>query len=381
MRLAVYTDYVYRLRDGAVFGERAFVLFLAALAEEVDELTVIGRLDPGSGPAQYRLPDDVRFVALPHYPSLAAGFAVVRVLPRTLARAWRALDAADGIWTLGPYPYAIALALFGLVRRKRTVLGVRQDFPGYVRNRRPGRRSLHAAAQVLERCWLILARRCPVIVVGSELAGRYRRAPRLLELTVSLVDAADIEAGASAAARRDYGRDLRILTVGRLDPEKNPLLLADVLARLRSADGRWRMTVCGEGDLGAALARRLRELGLDRYVELRGYVALDRGLLELYRRSHAFLHVSRTEAVPQVLFEAMASGLPVVATDVGGVRQAVGDAALLIPAGDAAAAAAALTQLAADAALRKRLIDAGLASARTVTRRSEVSRVARFIAG
>ena len=52
------------------------------------------------------------------------------------------------------------------------------------------------------------------------------------------------------------------------------------------------------------------------------------GLLALYRSAHVLLHVSWTEGLPQVLFEAFAAGLPVVATDVGGVAEAAGDGAL-----------------------------------------------------
>src|SRR5262249_54859450 len=56
--------------------------------------------------------------------------------------------------------------------------------------------------------------------------------------------------------------------------------------------------------------------------ELLGYVPLDDGLLDVYRTSHVFLHVSWTEGLPQVLFEASAAGTPVVATDTGGVGAA-----------------------------------------------------------
>ena len=73
---------------------------------------------------------------------------------------------------------------------------------------------------------------------------------------------------------------------------------------------------------------------------------IDGGLLDLYRNSHAFLHVSLTEGFPQVLVEAFASGLPAVATAVGGVAAAAGDAALLIEPQDAAAAAEALERIA-----------------------------------
>ena len=104
-------------------------------------------------------------------------------------------------------------------------------------------------------------------------------------------------------------------------------------------------------------------------------------LAELYRSSHALLHVSWTEGLPQVLFEAFAAGLPVVATEVGGVPAAVGDAALLVPPGDAEAPARALDRIATDPALRERLTEAGLARVREHTLEAEARRVAEFLAG
>jgi glycosyltransferase involved in cell wall biosynthesis len=89
--------------------------------------------------------------------------------------------------------------------------------------------------------------------------------------------------------------------------------------------------------------------------------------------------VSWTEGVPQVLFEAFAAGMPVVATDVGGVRAAVGDAALLVGPGDAAAAAGALERVVGDARLRAALVRAGRERVRTHTLEAEAHRTARFL--
>src|SRR5205814_9058313 len=139
------------------------------------------------------------------------------------------------------------------------------------------------------------------------------------------------------------------ISVGRLDAEKNPLLIADVFGRL-AADGLpWRLIVCGDGALRAALVERLRTLGVAERVELPGLVPYGPRLVDLYRSSHALLHTSWTEGLPQVLVEGFAAGLPVVATDVGGIRASVGDAALLVPPGDASAVAARLEAIAGDA--------------------------------
>jgi glycosyltransferase involved in cell wall biosynthesis len=195
-----------------------------------------------------------------------------------------------------------------------------------------------------------------VVAVGPELSRHYASAARLLPLDICLVPSADV---GSAVPQRSYDGELRLLSVGRLEQEKNPLLLAEVLALLRADDPRWRLVVCGEGSLEGELRTRLAALGVEEHAEMLGYVPVDQGLLELYRTSHVFLHVSWTEGLPQVLFEAWAAGLPVVATAVGGVPEAVGDAALLVPPGEAGGAASAVRSLVADKPLRSRLVGAG----------------------
>ncbi|TML82790.1 MAG: glycosyltransferase family 4 protein [Actinobacteria bacterium] len=379
MRLAVYTDYVYRREGDAVYAERAFALFLAELASHVERLVIVGRLDPRSGASHYRLPDTVEFVPLPHYPSLVDARRSVPAMVRSLARFWRVLREADTVWLLGPYALSVLFALMAAMRGRRVALGVRQDTLEYVRSRHPGRRWVHAAARLLDAVYRRLARRFPVVVVGPELARHYERAPRVLPITVSLVRDDQI-ASPAEAADRSYDGELVALSVGRLEREKNPLLLADILARLRERDPRWRLVVAGEGPLEPALRERLREFGVEEAADVRGYVPIDGGLPELYRSSHAFLHVSWTEGLPQVLFEAFAAALPVVATEVGGVPAAAEGAALLVPPGDPERPAEDLARLGRDPELRARLVAAGLDRVREHTLEAEVGRVAEFLA-
>jgi glycosyltransferase involved in cell wall biosynthesis len=183
------------------------------------------------------------------------------------------------------------------------------------------------------------------------------------------------------AKARTYDGELRLITVGRLDAEKNPLLIADVLSRLVDGGRPWRLLVCGDGSLRAALAERLSELGVAERAELTGYVPYGPRLVELYRSSHALLHTSWTEGLPQVLIEAFAAGVPVVATDVGGIREAVGEAARLIPPGDPGAAASELEAIASDPGLRERLIAAGSSYVAVRTAGAEIGHVAEFLRG
>ena len=379
MRLGVYTDYPYQQLDDGVYAERAFAVFLARLAPRFERFTVIGRLAPPSGRGRYPLGESVEFVPLPYYPSLSEPLPVLRAMFGSIGRYWRALKQIDAVWLLGPHPVSFLFAALAILRRKRVVLGVRQDLPEYVRNRRPGRRMLLLSAWILELGFRALGRFCAVIAVGPTLADHYRHSRRLLQLTVSLVETSMLVEPGSAPQR--YDGQLNVLSVGRLDAEKNPLMLADVLALLVERDRRWRLIVCGEGTLADGLAERLRELGIEGNAELRGYVPQDGGLADLYRESQMLLHVSWTEGLPQVLFEAFAAALPVVATDVGGVREATGDAVTLVPAGDPEAAAGALQELVTDDALRERRVRAGHSLVSTATIEAECERVTEFLGG
>jgi glycosyltransferase involved in cell wall biosynthesis len=373
----VYTDYAYSEVNGTVYGQRAFVTFMCEVGANFDELIVLGRLEPGGGRSRYPLPDGTRFVGLPYYESLTQPVRVLAALTRSLQTVWRELGEVDAVWLFGPYLHSFVYALLAAMRKRAVVLGVRQELVQYTRTRHPGRRLLLLAAYVEELGWRLLARLVPAVVVGPSLAHSYRKAKALLPISVSLVREVEIVAP-EAVRERGYDGELRLLTVSRLETEKNPLLLADVLAALRQRNPAWRLIVCGEGSLAAALADRLSELGVAEHAQLRGYVPFTE-LGELYRDAHAFLHVSWTEGVPQVLFEAWAAALPIVATAVGGVPEAADGAALLVEPGDGAAAAEAVTRVAENAALRADLIKAGHARVRERTLEAEAASVAEFI--
>ena len=380
MRLLVYDDHLYRRGDGALWTERTLPGFLAELTGSLDELVLLGRLDAAPPPWNFRLPGDVSFEALPSYGSLADARAVLAAIVGSVRVFDRALRNGDAALLFGPHPLSLAFVALALARRRPVILGVRQELRRYARSRHPARRGMHLGADALELSWRTLARRLPTVVVGPELGRQYGRSRNLLVLHVSLIRESEI-AGAGLEKSRAWDGELEILSVGRLDAEKNPLLLADVLARLNHAEpGRWRLTICGTGPLHEALATRLRKLGLEHQAILAGYVPAGEQLTVLYRRSHAFLHISWTEGVPQVLFEAFAAALPVVATSVGGVPEAVrGGAGLLVEPGDAEAPARALERLASEPELRQELVNAGIERVREHTLETEIARLAEFL--
>jgi glycosyltransferase involved in cell wall biosynthesis len=128
----------------------------------------------------------------------------------------------------------------------------------------------------------------------------------------------DTERFRPAVANGD--RPLRIVTIGRLVTQKNPLLFVEAAARVHQADPSVRFTVVGDGPMRATVEEQARALGLGESLELVG----ERGDVdEVLRAADLFWLTSSWEGMPNVVLEAMASGLPVVATDVGGTRELI----------------------------------------------------------
>ncbi|HEY6836006.1 MAG TPA: glycosyltransferase family 4 protein [Gaiellaceae bacterium] len=152
----------------------------------------------------------------------------------------------------------------------------------------------------------------------------------------------------------------RIVSVGRFAFPKD---FSALVAALASIPTDWRAAFVGEGPLQPEIAGELERSGLATRVELLG--SRD-DVPELLAAADIFVLSSRSEGFPVSILEAMAAGLPVVATDVGGISEAVvqGETGLLVPPNDPFALAEALERLIQDAPLRRRLGGAGLERAR-----------------
>jgi glycosyltransferase involved in cell wall biosynthesis len=301
----------------------------------------------------------------------------------TIAEMWRGLSKVDVVWAWGPHPFSILLITFAMLRHKRVALCVRENTLEYHRRRLPSKlwSPILGAVWGTEAVYRLLARRVPTTAVGTDVAQRYASArSTVLPMAMSLVRAEDVVA---SPPKRDWAGEISLLTVGRLEPEKNPLLLVAALARLEAERrGRFKLVWVGRGTLEEDVQRRAKELDLENILELRGYVPFGPELLAFYRQAHAFVHVSLTEGLPQVLIEALAAGLPVVATNVGGVATALDDgrAGLLVPPADVDALVEAVLRLCEDETQREAMVTHGLSVARELTLERQAAQVARFIA-
>lgn len=288
---------------------------------EVEVFCVYGQ------PLGNHLEEMIRDRGLPiHYVGKKRGFSL-----GAMGKLFRMLDAfqPDVVHT---HLYACVYAAPWPVLRRRPWLHTLHTLPK-IENRRLPRR-------LLTKALTALGYMRPVAISGSHrqmVAQYYRLDPETVPVVYNPVDVSLF----SAELKRKDGT-LRFITAGRLSPEKNQTMMLRAFAEFLAKGRDARLVVLGRGELEDQLRALVRELGIEKQVVFAGFVE---NVQDYLADAYVFLLSSDYEALPLAVLEAMAAGLPVIATDVGGLRDIVTDNGILIPAGDQKAMVLAMKRL------------------------------------
>lgn len=203
----------------------------------------------------------------------------------------------------------------------------------------------------------------------------YRLSPERLRVIYNGLDPAPYEtARRDEKLRRALGAgpdDLLVGTVGRIAPQKNPDLFLDVAQRVFREESKARFVWIGVGDLSQDLQRDAERAGMGQVLCLPGARA---DIPEVLRTLDVFLLTSKAEGLPNVVLEAMAAAVAVVATDPGGTGEVLGDCGITCRVDDAAGLADGVLRLLRDVDARLRLGSSGQCRVRDVFSMSRMVR-------
>lgn len=165
---------------------------------------------------------------------------------------------------------------------------------------------------------------------------------------------------------RSRGSHWQLVQAGRLIEKKGLSVTLRAFAVFLKKYPNAKLTIAGEGPLLNELQQLARELNIAEHVSFTGFISQEE-LRGIYYRSHIFLHPSQTghdgnqEGIPNSMLEAMATGLPVFATEHGGIPEAVenGVSGVLVPERDHKALGQALLDAAEDPGFLSRIARAG----------------------
>jgi glycosyltransferase involved in cell wall biosynthesis/predicted metal-dependent phosphoesterase TrpH len=311
------------------------------------EVEVVGT-DPG---VDRRLPAATE-LEIPFYEGMALGVPGLPDLVETLAE-----GSYDLVHVTAPGPAGIAATLLSRVTGLPLLASYHTELAAYA-----GLRSGDGGIEAIARGALGAFYGVPGVVLSpspaadASLAGlgldgaRVRRWER----------GVDVERFDPAKARRDrYPGEIKVLYVGRLTREKGVHLLAESFLRAHASDPRLHLLLAGGGPEEEDLRRRLGE-----HATFLGWIGGEE-LAEAYASADVFLFASRTDTYGQVIIEAGASGLPVVAVAEGGPAALVENRHTgLLCRPDADHLAGSLLQLASSPLLRYHLGASGAEAAR-----------------
>jgi phosphatidylinositol alpha 1,6-mannosyltransferase len=343
MRIALVSDTYSPQVNGVTTVLRRIV---EALGQARHDAVVVAPAYPGQQPGARADELRVPSLAFPPYPAIRLSLPT----PRRVARFLDAF-APDLLHVHTEGPLGLIGRRYALKRGLSLVTTYHTHFPQYMRE---------YGVRALERptwAWVAWFHRPAVLVHTPGEAARAELAAHGIGQAV--VWGRGVDTAFFHHSRRDdalrrrlgaTGDQVLVLHVGRLAAEKNLDILADAFALAHEALGsRARFVIAGEGPMGPKLAARLP------WALKLGFLPPDR-LAQLYASADLCVLPSHTETCGLVALEAMASGLPVVAADAGGLRESVvhGTSGLRVPHRDAPGFASAICSLAVDAPRRRR---------------------------
>jgi len=170
---------------------------------------------------------------------------------------------------------------------------------------------------------------------------------------------------------------ITLLSVGRLAREKGHIYLLRAFKQLKKEIGNISLKIVGGGNLHEEFLKWIKENDFENEIELSGRITPGQRLFNIYRSSDIFILPSISEGTPKVILEAMGSGLPVIATEVGGVPTLIKHKinGYLVPRQNEKVIAEAIKLLIKDKELRDRLIETGYEFAEQHTNKKEMDKI------
>lgn len=317
--------------SGQVLGRKT--LTAVSAFGQIADVVVIARPAPAE-------PEGVPLLESPHQTLLVPWPTSITQVSRLLTATrliWHHVGRSDGVVVYCPGIIGTAGGLATLVRRRKLITVVVGD-----PSRSLDRSVVGGAASAVAKPLVVAAMR---LFCRMASVSRYVTAEALQQgyppgRRTRVVAGSDVGAMAVAQPRSRPPEPISILTVGTLDREYKgirELISAVSLVRARGHDVRLR--IAGTGRLEPEL-RGLASAALGDDVEFVGHVTGE-ALTHQYRTSDLFVLASWTEGLPRVVVEAMAAGMPCVATAVGGVPELL-EAHRLVPPRDVVALARAI---------------------------------------
>jgi glycosyltransferase involved in cell wall biosynthesis len=357
--VGIFTVKKLCLHQGKYYTYGGFGEYLAAMRARFDKVVLLAhvkQIPPAEG--HYVIPHDDHFEVV-HLPSVKSELGVLVTLPVMLWRSWGAVRRVDIVHARMPDYTGVIGAFICRLRKVPFFCQIIDDWELQAR-RIPITRKyglgllLKVHLYVYDFLERLACRGQLVFAQGDTCFEKHRKHSDCELVFSSSHHLFEVVTPPQRFCKTPH----TILIVARLTGVKNQQLALRAVARLRSEGEEWRAVLLGEGPSRRELEELAQKLGLRLHVIFAGQVVRGPTLWRYFDEADCMLLSSRSEGTPKVLLEAMARGLPVVASKVAGVPSILGndERGLLFRDNDVESLVSVLRRVATEPSLRQRIV-------------------------
>lgn len=321
--LTIYYSMTFHKYNGEYYCNGAFGRYLDELAKNIDKiiLCVPVKEVKSSKYSDYKIiSKNIKFQEMPDYKNVIG--SVKYIIPSTIRLIRFSKEWRGQTYIRWPSPYSYIVYILSKFNKIETNIHIVGDSKAVVLNGSKYRGIIKSIAISYANLQDIMLRKMMKKSTNISNGTGMRRIYSDLKINVSEIRTSTIMKEDIYERKNIFNNceKIKILYVGYLRQEKGVSYLLKAIKELENiTDKRIELDIVGDGEEYEVLKKLSKDLGIENKVNFKGYIPLGKNLFDIYKENDIFILPSLSEGTPRVLIEAMANGLVVVATDVGGI--------------------------------------------------------------
>lgn len=382
MELGVFINQAFYNFNGCISTDLSFIRFIESFDEKFSGIKIFAparNISSSKKQGLYSCIDTVSLCPLPYYENVKDLIKNAHfILPRTIAKLKNEMKGVDRLWIVGPHPLGILAGFYAKKFNIPSFLHIRGNILNDVTVRYNNSMIGKIYSKYMHWSNCFLSKRMTALTVGSELYSLYKdEAKKISWISPSLIDDHDLETTQKIMEQRqaEDKNYITLLFVGRVEPEKGLDYLFTALKDLNTnSNNRYKLVIVGGAQRGsegkeAEIRQLAKRMDIEKYITWKGYVPYGDEIKKIYRSADIFVLPSLAEGIPKVIYEAMAFGIPIISTKVGGICDIIENYknGVLIKPKSKEEIVSAIKLIAENTNFQKNLIENGLADAKLYT--------------
>ncbi|MFY0630552.1 MAG: glycosyltransferase family 4 protein [Flavobacteriaceae bacterium] len=325
LSILIFNDFLFHREGDSIYTDDSYIIFADLVGKNFKEKSFLGRISQNKKDERsYETPippSDI--IEIPYYSSLKyfPFFNVFKTF-RLVKTINSVIKKSDILWLAWPHPISLLILFLQIGKGKKIILNVRCDLAELVKIRYSGIFRFLASSFIKLSNGLLpfLVKDFTVLVTGSELKEAYSKlSPNTYDIRNTV-----ISNNSFTMPDRKKIDPIHLLFVGRLEAEKGIEYLLEAIPLIQKKHPV-TLRIVGDGINEETLVALSKELKITDSVEFYGYVPFGKELFSHYINSDIFVLPSLSEGFPRVIDEARGFGLPIVCTNVGGMKTELRD--------------------------------------------------------